>query len=44
MPQWIDTFNIMDDTSKEKLENKESVMKDLIGVGTIAKVYKTTKI
>ena len=25
---------------KEKLENKESVMKDLIGVGTIAKVYK----
>ena len=25
---------------KEKLENKESVKKDLIGVGTIAKVYK----
>ena len=25
MPQWIDTFNIMDDTSKEKLENKGNV-------------------
>ena len=25
---------------KQKLENKESVMEDLIGVGTFAKVYK----